>query len=346
MFNRILFFIIFLCCIFLVFTVRYKSVRIFEFKFLDSCQPDRFYVPVSINGNTYKFLFDTGASRTVIDSALAEKIGLTVFEKKYIKTTFTEGVAVFDSVGYTSINYAIGNIHSKQTVLLFGQEKSEKISSVDFDATLGMDIIKQFNWLFDFSKGRAIISKSKIDFQTLPDDKILTFDFYYTNSSDNTRMNLSIDGQLFHNALFDTGYRKYFLLSEKSKGIDIKFSEQGLATYSNKPMPAFWINTTDERKAIFIDSMIINGYTMHSMLALDSKDDRYSMIITANFIHRFRMMYIDSKNKKIQLYVSPSDSARHHRRDLQNFSRALKRHSEENQGKTGDGIPQEIIDLW
>jgi len=71
-----------------------------------------------------------------------------------------------------------------------------------------------------------------------------------------------------------------------------------------------------------IDSMQINDFTMQGLL-FSEKTDYINSYITASFIRRFRMMYFDSTNKKIQLYVSPADSARNYRRDLQNFCRTL-----------------------
>ena len=56
------------------------------------------------------------------------------------------------------------------------------------------------------------------------------------------------------------------------------------------------------------------------------------------------MMYIDSSNKKIQLFVSPSDSLRSHRKDLQNFMRALVPLLKENDGESIE-IPQDLFDL-
>ena len=43
----------------------------------DSIISDHIFIPITINDSVYRFLFDTGANVNVIDSGLAQKIGLS-----------------------------------------------------------------------------------------------------------------------------------------------------------------------------------------------------------------------------------------------------------------------------
>ena len=156
-------------------------------------------------------------------------------------------------------------------------------------------------------------------------------------------MNLTIGGETVQNVEFDSGYWgatiQYFGREDK---FDIIFSKQDFDSIAAKRRDYNVCLHICVGEAYIIDSLQINDFTMQGLIALKHNDYDQSYI-TVNFIRRFRMMYFDSTNRKIQLYVSPSDSARHHRRDLQNFRRALLKHY--NEGGSGQ-IPQEIIDLW
>jgi len=182
-----------------------------------------------------------------------------------------------------------------------------------------MNIIQQFNWLFDFADNTATFSKGKIKIPALPDDKILTLDFYTTPNL-NTNMNITLNGQSFQNVSFDTGFETFYYFFGKQQSIDIIFTEPDFTAY--RGIPGFTLGIdTDTGTVAFIDSIQINDFTMHSVVATLSPKVVTNTIITANFIRRFRMMYFDSMNKRIQLYVSPSDSVRHQRKDIDRIIR-------------------------
>jgi len=304
-------------------------------------------IPVTMNDSVHPFVFDTGASFNVIDSGLSRKIGLSAdgthfFEK--IKR-FTETVRS-DSVAFTESKFSVGSLKTTGIFLLNGY-KGLLLDDIELmqrtGAIMGMETIRNFNWLFNFADNTVTISKGKIKIPALQDDRILTLDFYDEGI---TCMNITIDGITIQNVSFDTGHGGAVMLFEKKKNVDIFFSKRDSDTLlANNKHPVLGLSSGSVGETFIIDTMQINDFTMQGLFAF-MPNDYDKAYITANFIRRFRIMYFDSTNKKIHLHVSPSDSTRHHRRDLQNFSRALLKHFEENPGKSSEGIPQEIVDLW
>jgi len=312
---------------------------------------DHFYIPVTIDDREYKFLFDTGASHNVIDSALAQNIGL----KKSDGTVFLEIKRFFetraDSIDYVIKNFSFENLKTTGIFLLNGYKGfflEDTLLMKKVGAIMGMETIKNFNWLFNFPESSVNISKGKIKIPALKDDQILTVE-YHDSVLTPLRVNLTIEGIKIQNILFDTGFGRSSIQSfGKYKQIDIFFSQSDFEVLTANDKKEKIIFPSEMGDLYIIDSMQINDFTMQGMLVIvhNNYDETY---VTASFFRRFRMMYFDSMNKKIQLYVSPSDSARHHRRDLQNFRRALLQHSEDNQGKNTEEasqLPASIIDLW
>lgn len=248
---------------------------------------------------------------------------------------------------FTRQKISIGSLKAKGEFVLNGYNGivSDNIELMQMvGAMMGMEIIGRFNWLINFNDNTAIISTGTINIPTLPDDQILTIEYY--PESKVAFCDLTMFGRTYRNVLFDTGYIAIFDMWEKRKYIDIILSKSDFDTLAGVPaeknslmkdsiegdkISVVGIENSDWGRALVIDSMQINDYMMQGMLVLDKKESVFQTIITVHFIRRFRMMYIDSENKKIQLYVSPSDSTRHHRRDLQDYSRSTLQHIKNNE---------------
>ena len=323
----------------------FTSRKIYRVNLIDGSDgSDHIIIPVTIKNVEYPFAFDTGSTLNLIDSVLAEKLGLTAHDK-VIKTIerFTETDATTDSIAYTNVKCSLGNL---RTSGVFYINNNNFIHIQECGPIIGMEIINRFNWLFNFEDNTVTISKGEIKIQKLPDDQILTID-YFCDKFGITSMNLTIDNVIIQNVIFDTGFgRKNVKLLNKSKNLDIVFSKNYLNTLASlNKHPTLCIPSVIGNMFI-LDSMQINGFTMQGVLALNHNDFTES-IITAHFIRRFRLMYYDSTNRKIQLYVSPSDSVLHNRRDLQLFYRSFFRFNEENKSidYPKQSIPSEVTDL-
>jgi len=340
---KILLYLIFALCIIVVLFSCKKTTQTYKFNLTNNPNfPSYLFVPVTINNNPYSFLFDTGTELTLIDS-FASKTGLNTDKKTFITLQTANSTKISDSVGCAKLNYSIDNFHSKGIFYVLGREQAKIINKVGAEAILGMDKIKQFNWLFNFADSMITFSKDKIELPALPDDKILTLDFY-TKPGGGTNMNITLDGQCFQDILFDTGFETFFSFFGKEQSIDIIFNEPDFTAYRIKQGAVIGMDT-DTGLVSLIDSIQINDFKMHSIVATKNPKVVTNTIITANFVRRFRMMYFDSKNRKIQLYVSPSDSARYERKDIQEFIKTYLPRIQENNGDTVEIKTSEVEKL-
>ena len=285
------------------------------------------YIPVIMDNGVYSFLFDTAADLNAIDFGLAQKIGISVDTTAFSKITLINKIR-YDTLAFAKKDISIGKMNLNGIFALNGYKglvhyNNELIPRLG--AVMGMGLIQQFNWLFNFDENTATLSKDRITIPTLPDDQILTLD-YSNCESGITCIDLIVNGMTIQNVHFDTGLNCSIDIWNKVKSADIVFTKPDFETLTNdfrgKQQGAVCFDISDNEKASIIDSLKINNFTMQGILVLEEKDN-FQTLITIHFVRRFRMMYFDSKNSQIHLYVSPADSTRHNRRDLQNFSRAL-----------------------
>jgi len=309
---------------------------------------DFIFIPVTINDSVFQFVFDTGASHNLIDSVLAQKMGLNTDSTVFCKIT-RHASFMYDTISFAHQNISIGNL---KTNGIFAVKEFKGLSLEDIqlkhgiEAVLGMEIIGQFNWLFNFSDKTVTVSEDKIKTPTFLDDQILTF--AWNGKSGITCVDLTLDDITIQNVIFDTGYGvcpiQFFDRNEK---IDIVFSKTDIEAFNikrNKQNVSVTI-PIEEGKVIIFDSLKINNFTMKGIFALEQKD-YYQTIITASFIRRFRSMYFDSQNKKIHLFASLSDSTRNQKKELQFFCRAINKIAKESRNDSLM-IPASLIDsIW
>ena len=328
-----------------------KPVKIDTVELAESSIPlskDFIFIPVSINDSVYRFLFDTGSNSSAIDSVYAKKIGLYADGTSLAKISNMYRT-VEDSVSFARKNISIGQIRTTG-IFFLDQYKGLAIEN-NPGAIMGMDIGRQYNWLFNFDDNTATLSKNRITIPILPDDQIFTLNFYYNDEFGNTQMNLTMDDVIIQNVVFDTGYSDSWDVWDKEKKIDIVFSEsdfeivrsslvKNLRCYNSMDFSAMGLG-----RSLIIDSLKIDDLIIPGIFAIERKEKARSAI-TIHFVRRFRMMYYDSMNKKIELYVSHADSVRYQRIDLQNFVRTIIQHYNENRGDMSTLTTSKLMELW
>lgn len=122
--------------------------------FFDEQTPvsNRYYIPVTIHGTTYQFMFDTGATTTYLSKRLADRIGV-----EYIDYSSPYGsLAYLDSM-------QLGDVTFKNVIALV--HNGTPLDSIcNIDAVLGMDLVRQLDELrIDNKKNQIIfpVKKSK-----------------------------------------------------------------------------------------------------------------------------------------------------------------------------------------
>jgi len=167
-------------------------------------------VPVTINGETYRFLFDTGAPM-VISKELQEKLQLK---------PITSG-RVGDSQGnHQNLEYVelptmqLGGVGFTNSVAITADLKlSPEIGCLNIDGILGANLMRLAFWKIDFENAQLVFSSNKQNLN-LPKDSAIILPFL-TKATFTPVVNLTLNKKEIKNATFDTGYAGYFSLSSK-----------------------------------------------------------------------------------------------------------------------------------
>jgi len=327
------------------FFTKEPTVETYVLNYIESSDESNFiYIPVTFKDSIYQpFVFNTCSSHNFIDSAFAQKIGFNIkindFFAKFRHTPKSQ-----DSIASDFFWMSIENLKTAGVFILNGYKGKYYADSVYMQnvggAVMGMEFIKDYNWLFNFADTTVTISNGQITIPALPDDQILSLN-YYTHGG-LTCVDLHFGDDTIRNVEFNTGLMKTVNFGSKKKYCDIIFSTSDLETLDSTPRNIHKLEFySNGNRTILIESLQINKIEMQGLLAYENPE-YVQTTITSCFIRRFRMMYFDSTNKQIQLYVSPADSTRHHRRDLQNFQQAWRKHLEESGTST---LPTSILDL-
>jgi hypothetical protein len=133
----------------ILFNVKLRNEQVFE-KIHFKLHRNQIIIPVTINGKTYNFIFDTGATVCIFSDSLANKLKKTHHIlapgtddhqiEKTVNFYCTDSVSVqvgslyFDNVGYGVVNL----------------DKFEQELCIPIDGVLGVNILRKLNWEIDF----------------------------------------------------------------------------------------------------------------------------------------------------------------------------------------------------
>jgi predicted aspartyl protease len=110
---------------------------------------DHIYTDVRIDGRTYQFIVDTGASSTVLSTALAAELGL-----ESLGTVIGGGVSGSQELSFVEVpEMIVGDISlvNQRIIAMDFSELQKKIPSLD--GILGMDFLNRFVIRLDYVKG-------------------------------------------------------------------------------------------------------------------------------------------------------------------------------------------------
>ena len=270
----------------------------------------RLCIPVEINGKEKLFLFDTGCQGTLINYSVMKECGIqledSAFQTIHTPSDSTEGIT-----HYSNIHLSIGGISFNSTVAAdrYNREMFKNSYYDDFDGVLGVEDIQKFNWLFNFENKIVTLSRNPIKLPLLLDDQVLNFDFSKEKKSI-TYVDVNLNDSVKPVFLFDTGYSISFSITDEENN---KSNMNGdfalvpsLKEYLNKSTPNCILMGDN---MLLIDSLEMNNYKLSHLSSKRSDNSILTEnVITNNFLRRFRLMYYDSTNKRISLYVSPKDT--------------------------------------
>lgn len=200
-------------------------------------------IPVQINGKVHYFMFDTGAEITAIREDVAAGLDKTASSRKRLKDSMDK---VSIQTKFVVPSLKIGNSDlSNQTIYTFPNTLMFNCSG--FEGVIGIDIIKQFDWLIDFDK-LYIVKIDPSDTACRFDD-FVALDFYKTKFRPMIKLKI---GNKTVDFLFDSGastsgidrksYRK--IRNEIIKLYDEISSVSGANTSDQQSKESFFLVTT------------------------------------------------------------------------------------------------------
>lgn len=152
-------------------------------------------VPIQINGNTYSFIFDTGAESCGIRADLIDEVKAkwltedTLYDSHDNKSI--QSIYEFDSI-------KMGNKVFRQ-IEMISFPNNPMFSCLEIDGIIGVNIIKQCNWIFDFGAEHIEIVDNAFEFKD-EGFELITFRIEGLRP----KIFLSIDGKMI-DFLFDSG---------------------------------------------------------------------------------------------------------------------------------------------
>lgn len=279
---------------------------------LDSLQ--RIIIPLEFNGKVCDFLFDTGCSITNI--ARSEDIDLTKINYKGKKdSSFGYDSQVIADL-YPRGTFKIGEFQT-ETSFHFTSLTSEK-RKLGMKNILGLNFILKYYWFFDFDKNIVKVSRSPIPFTEKE-----TLAFKYDDCKNiSLVIDLRFNPETKFKFLFDTGAGKFYGISlyylDTIHFEKIRIDSTDL-TYKRSSDPWVWVSRSLSVNRYKIDYPIfVFDDNLERIKRMRSKG--FEGLIPISFVHRYSMLYIDPRQKKILFFgekEEEKDSLRLYFEDLQ-----------------------------
>ncbi|EML1936595.1 retropepsin-like aspartic protease [Providencia vermicola] len=179
---------------------------------------DYILVPVTINGEKYTFLLDTGSSTSVIDQSLVNKLTSNLdappaFYQKYFNVvkTVSDNKKMADVNFVNPISFYIGEKYfnggdfwAANDLSLLSQMVGENISGI-----LGIDIFRRLNWEIDNKNKVLTLYDNPPNINNY--EQCITYDDYTLGAPS---FNAYFDDKTYVNVKLDTGSKVSYLSSE------------------------------------------------------------------------------------------------------------------------------------
>ncbi|QLG45471.1 retropepsin-like aspartic protease [Costertonia aggregata] len=161
-------------------------------------------LPVTIEGETFNFLLDTGAELNLIDPTIAGKLNLKILKKG----TISNGKDSQNKIERVEIDKIyIGGIEFEETVaMIWDISKFSKYMSCEkIDGFIGNNLMRKSNWQIDYQKKIIRIADSSNKFEVSENHKKIKIN---SGTVGNVYLNLKI-GEKYKDFTFDTGFNGF-----------------------------------------------------------------------------------------------------------------------------------------
>jgi predicted aspartyl protease len=253
---------------------------------------DQIVVPVIIGGETYHFLFDTGAA-TVISEEIAARLAL----KPLFKNNIVDGSGtVQEEPFYSMPNVQFGGVEFKNMVAIVSDmKKFETLYCVKIDGLLGTNIMRTCHWKIDYTNGVITMSDKAIK----PEGNFYAVDFKESFSGSPV-LELFM-GDYSVSMLMDTGYNGGYSIPDSLYFKSRKNHERPFKKGYGTTMITLFENDYKERYMGIVDSVYIAN-KRHLVLNGVADIDHADTFLMGNDIFKgFGEVILDWKKRRIYL---------------------------------------------
>ncbi|MCD7925967.1 MAG: retroviral-like aspartic protease family protein [Bacteroides sp.] len=261
-------------------------------------------IPVTINGKTFQFAYDTGADKTVMSYRATKQLNISNIERRPCNPMKHDTAAPADSACFTNLDlYIQGTKISDCEVCLdkYGMIAPSILDYKGYDGVLGNQDIRKKNWLFDFENKCLMLADTTENLLPFAKGYDQILDLKINNNHSNLYIDMCLDDSTSQTFLFDTG---------RSKCIELNYEGDNYIYYSAFALKDSLIPYLTDRiyfrnqgvllQALKINDIVIKGVAADLNLSNTVKEN----IISAPFLRRFEYMLYDSKEERICLFYS------------------------------------------
>lgn len=238
---------------------------------------------VSIQGENYRFIFDTGGYTVFSDELTSKLSGV----RKASHIDVKDGNSTVSRIDTYVLNeLEIGGVSFSEVGFAnIGFTESEWFKCLGLDGTIGPNIMKEAFWQFDSKSQRIILTDNKNELEIVRIGLKIPI---YTDNVFKPSIDLQI-GNDTKRVGFDTGFNSFLKLIDKpeSQALESYPSVVRLGNRSNAGNSVIYANT----RMIKIDSIKLNGLVFKDVIT--SVGDRFSSDLLGSQLFDYYRIMID-----------------------------------------------------
>lgn len=253
-------------------------------------------VPTEINGETYRFLLDTGAPN-VVSTELAEKLNFK--KRRDIRTNDSQGnssMLSYVKLGKVSIQ---GADFTNTTAAVANLKQADAIACLNIDGLIGANLMRKAYWQIDYSKNILHIISHKENL-SVPDN---SYSIPFTAEATGTPIiHLKIGQTDIKRLKMDTG-SVGFLSTDKDHYKDLKAKGEILAentAYGTNSVGLFGASEKDTVRQVLVKTLSMGNLDLDQQI-IDLRQSKLSLL--GNSFFKNFLVTIDWKSNI--LYLSP-----------------------------------------
>lgn len=264
----------------------------------------RIYIPVTIDGIKMKLSFDTGSSVSIINlnSRVGNSLNTTDPITKQGEIKLQEEV-YNGNLFFKNYMTSIGRVQFNHRYLLNGYNDHYFINTDSINGILGMDIIGQYNWLFDLNNNQVQVSNTDSDIYAEKIAGGIKSGLIRIDKHIDTQTNLVIGDLLPQHFIFDKGFVSNIYFNDCFLSQDLILSDTLFDSLSKKPTGDICVISFENNSVEIYKHFIKGGLNMShtSTTPANGNAKKYSNI-TLSSVKRFQYMYLNLHKSKLILW--------------------------------------------